>query len=327
MAKVSVLVAVYNAEKYLCECLGSLLRQTLRDIQIICIDDCSTDNSLAVLRRHASSDDRIDVIALPENRGQAFARNEGLKRARGTYTCMLDADDWFSADALERAVEVFEAHPDTDSVLFEVQMIEAGKTPYMYAMPQFDCMSGDEAFEQSLTWRIHGLYMTRTALHRRYPYDTSCRLFSDDNTTRIHYLRSRSVRRCTGIYCYRQHPSSATHVVSVRRFDYLRANESMRRQMTEAGANVRQLAEYENHRWLNLVDIYMFYHCHGRELPPDDRRYGLDEIKRTWQTIDRSVLDRRTTSKFGYRPMPSWWLFRAQEWLYFTLRGIIGKNR
>ena len=327
MTKVSVLVAVYNAEKYLCQCLDSLLSQTLRDIQVICIDDCSDDRSPSLLRHYAALDSRIDVITLPDNRGQAFARNEGLKIARGLYTCMLDADDWFSDDALEKAVAVFECHPETDSVLFEVQMVESGKAPYGYEMPPFECLGGNEAFEASLTWRIHGLYMIRTSLHKCYPYDTTCRLYSDDNTTRIHYLRSRTVRRCTGLYFYRQHPTSATHVVTVRRFDYLRANESMLGQMKEAGATPQQISRYENHRWLNLVDVYMFYHCHGRELPAADRKYGLEEIKRAWKSINRSMLDSRTASKFGNRPMPSWLLFRAQEWIYFTVRGLIGKNR
>lgn len=327
MPEVSILVAVYNAAGFLDECIGSLQRQTLRDIQIICIDDCSTDNSLDILRRYAAQDERITVISLPENHGQAFARNEGLKVANGRYTCMLDADDWFSDDALEKAVGVFGRHPDTDSVLFEVQMVTDGKASYLYDMPSFECLSGSEAFEESLTWRIHGLYMTRTALHKQYPYDTTCRLYSDDNTTRVHYLRSRNVRRCTGVYYYRQHEASATHVATVRRFDYLRANESMKRRMIEAGVSDRLMAEYENHRWLNLIDVCMFYHCHAHELPASDRRYGLDEIRRVWQTIDRGMLDGRITSKFGYIPMSSWRLFRIQEWLYFTIRGLLGKNR
>lgn len=326
MPKVSVLVAVFNAEKYLSECIDSLLRQTLNDIQIICIDDCSTDGSLAVLRHYAAQDRRIDVIALPENHGQAYARNEGLKIARSEYTCMLDADDWFSDDALKQAVDVFERYDNTDTVLFEV-MMTSSTGMYPYAMPPFECMTGNEAFEESLTWRIHGLYMIRTSIHTRYPYDTTCRLYSDDNTTRIHYLRSENVRRCSGIYYYRQHESSATHVASVRRFDYLRANESMKRQMIEAKAEPRLIAKYENHRWLNLVDVCMFYHCHGHELPDADRSYGLSEIKRVWLSIERGLLDNRTITKFGYRPMSSWCLFRIQEWLYFTIRGFLGKNR
>ena len=111
MAKVSVLVAVYNAASYLDQCLNSLLKQAHEDIQIICIDDCSTDDSLSILNHYSQQDERVEVIHLDENHGQAHARNVGLFYATGEYTCMLDADDWFSCDALEKAVDAFDASP------------------------------------------------------------------------------------------------------------------------------------------------------------------------------------------------------------------------
>ena len=324
MAKVTVLVAVYNASDYLKICLDSLLNQTLRDIQIICIDDCSTDNSLSILHDYMKLDSRIEVVHLDENHGQAFARNEGLKQAKGDYVCFLDTDDWYASGALEQAVNGF-SHEGVDTVLFNVSM---DYTDYseIYPLPDFDFLSGEEAFRMSLTWQIHGVYMVRTSIHQRFPYDTTCRLYSDDNTTRLHYLHSRRVGRCQGVYHYRQHSSSATHQVSVRRFDYLKANESMKSVLMQLNVSRDILSLYENHRWLNLVGVYMFYFVHGKALKEDERQWGLQELHRAWSTIDRTLLDRNTAKKFGYRVMPTWTLFRLQEWLYFTLRGFLGKN-
>lgn len=324
MPKVSVLVAVYNAGQFLARCLDSLLGQTLSDIQVICVDDASTDGSLRLLNDYALRDMRIDVLRLQDNCGQAHARNVGLSVAKGEVICMVDADDWLSPDALERLYDAFD--DTTDCVLFDLVSVYDNREE-RYAMPAFTVLTGEEAFRLSLTWKIHGLYGVRADIHRRFPYDETCRLYSDDNTTRIHYLASRRVARCRGIYYYRQHDASATHQVSVRRFDYLRANESMRRQMLEAGVGQKLLAEYENHRWLNLVGIYMFYHVHGKELTSRERRYGRSELYRTWLSIDRTLLNKETTAKFGYRPCQSWRLFRLQEWLYFTLRGLLGRNR
>ena len=326
MPKVTVLVAVYNASQFLRCCLDSLRAQTLADFQAVCVDDCSTDDSLALLRDYSQADPRIEVVHLSENRGQAHARNEGLALARGEYICMLDADDWLSADALERAVEVFEHQNDMDSVLFEVSM-DGEDRSYLYPLPSFRQLSGDEAFRLSLTWQLHGLYMVRADIHRRIPYDETCRLYSDDNTTRLHYLASRRVGRCSGVYHYRQHAASATHAVSVRRFDYLRANESMCQSLLRMQAAPEVVAVYENHRWLNVVGVYLFYYLHGRELSPEERRYGLQELHRAWQSIDRSLLSPRQTRKLGYRPMSRWWLFRAEEWLYFSLRALLGRNQ
>ena len=323
MSKVSILVAVYNAEPFLPACLDSLINQTHRSIQIICIDDASTDGSLHILDDYAQRDSRIEIIRLTENGGQAHARNCGLQRADGDIICMVDADDWLAADALERLVAAFDEQ--TDCVLFDLRFEYADhQSPYL--MPRFDTLTGEEAFRLSLTWKIHGLYGIRATIHKQHPYDETCRSYSDDNTTRIHYLHARQVRRCTGIYHYRQHENSVTHRINVQRFDYLRANESMRQQMQQLKVGEQLLAEYENHRWLNLVDVYMFYHVHGRELTKPDRRRGLQELRRVWQTIDRKALNKKTTAKFGYRPCCSWRVFRLQEWLYFTLRGLLGKN-
>lgn len=325
MTKVTVLVAVYNTEQYLPRCLDSLLSQTLHDIQVVCIDDASTDGSLSILRHYSDSDPRIEVIVLSENHGQAYARNQGLKQARGEYVCFLDSDDWLSADALERAVEVFEKHKETDAVLFQLDIVEPDKTE-RYPLPTFDVLTGKEAFRLSIDWQIHGVYMVRRELHVRFPYDDSCRSFSDDNTTRIHYLHSREVRLCQGVYYYRQHPSSTSHIVNVHRFDYLLANESMKRQLLDSGVDKEIIRLWENIRLMRLVDCYMFYFMHGHELSAADRKYGLHEMRRIWQTIDRSLLDSPKVHKFGYHLMPAWWMFRCEEWLYFTLRDMLGKN-
>ena len=169
--------------------------------------------------------------------------------------------------------------------------------------------------------------MIGSDIHQQHPYDETCRLYSDDNTTRIHYICSRQVRRCEGRYYYRQHPDSSTRRISVSRFDYLKANESMRRQMQTLNLPLEILDEYENHRWLNMIDVYMFYHVHGGELSFTDRAYGVSELRRIWASIDRRTLKKETITKFGYRPCKSWQMFRLQEWLYFALRRFLGKNR
>ena len=99
--KVSVIVPVYNAEKYLNKCLDSLINQTLKDIEIIVIDDFSTDNSLKILEDYAKNDNRIKLIKQRENCGQGTARNLALNIAGGEYIMFLDADDWYENNACE----------------------------------------------------------------------------------------------------------------------------------------------------------------------------------------------------------------------------------
>lgn len=101
--KISVVLPVYNVEHYLEECLNSLVAQTLRDIEIICINDCSIDGSLPILTGYAVRDSRIKIINQKENRGQSAARNRGLRTAVGKYVYFMDSDDYLAANnALER---------------------------------------------------------------------------------------------------------------------------------------------------------------------------------------------------------------------------------
>jgi glycosyltransferase involved in cell wall biosynthesis len=92
---VSVIIPVYNVEKYLSQCLDSIVNQTLKDIEIICINDASTDDSLAILQEYARRDDRFIIINNETNVGAPGAvKNEGLKQASGEYIGFVDSDDW-----------------------------------------------------------------------------------------------------------------------------------------------------------------------------------------------------------------------------------------
>ena len=104
MPKVSVIIPVYNAEKYLRQCLDSVVGQTLRDIEIICVDDGSADGSLDILREYAQKDSRVKVLC-QQNQYAGVARNNGMAAASGEYYVFLDADDFFEPDLLELQYE------------------------------------------------------------------------------------------------------------------------------------------------------------------------------------------------------------------------------
>lgn len=98
--KISIIIPVYNAAEFLSECLDSCLNQTLKEIEIICVDDGSTDNSLDILNDYAQKDERIKVIS-QENQGQSVTRNKAMEVASGTFIQFLDADDYLEPDACE----------------------------------------------------------------------------------------------------------------------------------------------------------------------------------------------------------------------------------
>ena len=113
---VSVIVPIYNVEKYLAECVDSILGQTFQDMEIILVDDGSLDASGQMADDYAARDKRVKVIH-KENGGQSSARNAGMKIARGEYIYFCDSDDYISLDAIEILYETATKN-DLDMVLF-----------------------------------------------------------------------------------------------------------------------------------------------------------------------------------------------------------------
>ena len=124
--KVSVIIPVYNTEEYIDECLNSVRNQTLKDIEIICVNDGSTDGSLAVLEKYAKEDKRIKIIN-QKNQGVSVARNNGIANAQGEYIMFLDSDDYLVPYACEKEYKLAVKNK-ADVVGFEFRIFKDGKT-------------------------------------------------------------------------------------------------------------------------------------------------------------------------------------------------------
>ena len=117
MVKISVVIPVYNVEKYLEQCLDSVIAQSFEDIEVICVNDGSTDSSLEILKRYADNDSRIKIIS-QKNKGAGAARNVGIENAAGEYVYFMDSDDYLNADAFERLNDFLDDKPDF--VMFKI---------------------------------------------------------------------------------------------------------------------------------------------------------------------------------------------------------------
>lgn len=155
--KVSVIIPIYNVEQYLEACLKSVVEQTLREIEIICIDDCSTDGSMEVARKFAVADQRIILLEHDVNKGLSAARNTGLSAAKGEYIYFLDSDDYIRREALERLYDI--AYKDKlDLVVFDSRMVfdtealkvEMQRDDLFMAQHRYEgILSGKEFFRQT----------------------------------------------------------------------------------------------------------------------------------------------------------------------------------
>ena len=134
--KVSIIVPVYNSEKYIGRCIESLITQTLKDLEILIVNDGSTDDSSNIINGYASIDNRIKVIE-KENGGVSSARNAGIKAANGYYISFVDSDDWCEPDMFEKMYNVAEDKKiDLVNIGYRIDK-KNGKCKYKEAVERF----------------------------------------------------------------------------------------------------------------------------------------------------------------------------------------------
>lgn len=124
----SIIVPVYNGQDHIRQCLESLTAQTCTDFQIICVDDCGTDSSVAIIESYAQADGRIEIVRQPENRGCARARRRGALESKGSYLLFADQDDVVEPDMLESIDKELTAYP-AQVVHFDAYVSNDGGVP------------------------------------------------------------------------------------------------------------------------------------------------------------------------------------------------------
>lgn len=126
---VSVLLAVYNGERFLAEAIESILTQTYTDFELIVIDDGSVDGTAEIIREYAGRDERIRILQQAENRGQSAALNRGLAEARGDYVAKMDSDDISLPRRLEIQVDFLQSHPEIGVVGAQRKQVDENLKP------------------------------------------------------------------------------------------------------------------------------------------------------------------------------------------------------
>lgn len=167
---ISVIVPVYNAEKYLKPCLDSIINQTLKNIEILLVDDGSTDSSLKIIQSYANKDKRIKIIK-QKNSGPGIARNKGISLAKGDFISFMDADDFFEPDLLESLHDKIEK-TNSDIVfcrfwMFNQETLRDEPPEYDVSM---DLLPEDKVFSaESYPDNILNLYITAvwSSMYRR----------------------------------------------------------------------------------------------------------------------------------------------------------------
>ena len=213
-ALISVIVPVYNVERYLRRCVDSILHQTYQNLEVLLVDDGSTDASGAICDEYAAQEERVTAVH-QKNGGLSAARNAGLERAQGTYLCFVDSDDFLDSRMLETLCrDLQEQNADVAVVGFRMFEREEELAPAELAVP-VQCMTGREAIRSTLVsdelgdFAWNKLYKRELFRDVRYPLG---RMMEDQGTTyRIFQQCSKVAYRPVPLYYYYQRPDSILH--------------------------------------------------------------------------------------------------------------------
>lgn len=213
---ISIIVPVYNVELYLEECIGSILKQTYENIEILLIDDGSTDNSPQICDSYAKKDTRIKVIH-KENGGQALARNVGIKNAQGSYYMFIDSDDYIDAYMVEKLYKALK-QSDSDMAMCNIKYIYENipETQLDVSPIKDEVLSSEEAINKLFSEKYWYYIGACNKLHKRKLWDNFefPEGYIHEDEAVIHRIFKKCKRIVTisdELYYYRQVLGSTTH--------------------------------------------------------------------------------------------------------------------
>ena len=322
---VSVIVAVHNMREHIRQCIESVLNQSFRDLELILVDDVSTDGTAEILREYALRDHRVNIVWQSSNGGAQLARNAGVEVSHGEYIITLDPDDFLAPDALQLAVETFRSNRDVQCVcLREIRLLPDGNLLEHREKNSFGLISGMEAYRRSIRWKgITGRMMVRREMQLRYPFDNCERVYGEDNTAQLQFLASSAVQSCEGIYYHRLLNSSLSHSISLNNIRGNLRFISMREQLHKGNFGREVLCLNETAFWESIVESYQYYCLYRKKLSETEHNEALQTIYLMWKSAEMGMVSTGVRYKPGFMHMPTWGLFRLQVSTYMAIKSMV----
>lgn len=224
----SIIAPVFNASPYLNTAIDSLIiGQEAQNWELLAVNDASTDNSLELLYGYQQRDQRIKVFDLKENKGQGYARNFALKKAKGDYVLFLDADDYFAENAFKQLLNVIGKKPKTEVFVWGYSLFQTGKKKRKVFLPQKpDKNRGETPFQLGMLSRkgfsaVPWVYIVKKSFINEYQLRFSEGIFFEDvefTTSMLYHAKKVTVLPFVG-YHYRKHSQSVTGRSSKQKID------------------------------------------------------------------------------------------------------------
>lgn len=317
---ISVVVPVYNAALYLRECIESILSQSINNFELILVDDCSTDESLTIIKEYAARDERIKYTTLPCNSGAAkIPRDTAISMATSEWICCVDADDYVDNNFLDK---LYGRASETQVDIVAPRMISFQKKGiWLSELPARDfnmsqILPSDEAVWLTINgWKIGfaGALIKRSLYTNISGPEDVVYMNSDEYVTRELILSAKQMAFCDVIYYYRLNKYSITHAVSVKVFDRLITNRMLYELLEKHfGKGEESLKEMEYQSFTDLIGCGIYYSRNKKSFTKDERKKSIKLLKDNYLRADKKILYAKYT-------LPK----KMVLWNYFIFRLMI----
>lgn len=294
---ISVLIPCYKSAGFIHRAIESVIAQTYKNWELICVDDCSTDNTLEILQKYATQDKRIHVYKTERNQGRAApVMNIAVDKARGEYVFVLGHDDAYSPDCIEKNVaranetgadvilpDAVFLWPDSPSRNWYMAGItkKFGKTNQV--IDRSVVLTGRQAVELSLNWSIHAWGMFRTSIVKKYKYNPNG-MNGDEFSAREFFLHANKIVFSDGKYFYYQNPESITKKISPKIFDVWQSGVQLEKLLIQNNFPKLVIRKYNRARFSQYCYLSDIYEKNKVEMSTDISREsaaGLQQFRDT----------------------------------------------
>lgn len=329
--KVSIVMPVYNAEKFLIETLDSVKNQTFTDFECVIVNDGSTDNSLEIINSYVENDKRFKVFTVPNSGCANIPRDISIKNSTGEFVFNLDADDKIDFDCLEKMVKK-QLNTNSDIVLLRVIGCNEELNGEMWRLPldNFDVkreLSGKEACSLTIGgWQISCSGMLfKKKLYNNIPIGKY--MNSDELTSRYILYNAQIVTFSDANYYYRNNNNSISKKFGPRLFERLAVDNQLEQFVyNNFGVNSSEGKAMRYVRFFNLVYLQSDFIKHKKEFSHNKKIEIANNLKNAYYTQKLNLLKKELSVKFKILFLEAYFLFKINSFLYVLWKDRNGRK-
>lgn len=326
---ISIVIPVYNGERYLQQTVESLLSQIYGFFEVFFVDDGSTDDSLKIIEKYVLSDNRMKLFQKKHEGRVVKSLNYILPKLNGKFFLYMSQDDFLSPITLLSLVKRAE-ETGADAVLPDMCYFYGENSEKNSILSGLNgdrnvLITGRQALQYSLDWTIHGFALFKADILKRIGF-ADFSLNSDEYSVRVFYFNCKKVAFSEGVFYYRQHSQSITRVVRTELFEMLETNMRLYDLVKNSGydRDVYDKVMLSNANWL-IIFMDRYFKNRGK-IVESDRKTIMKRFRSSFAGIDKKRLFEVKTKKHNI--MSYLWMtmfFHDRFWLFFVLSFIYCK--